>query len=734
MYVYTIFTAIALAFLIFIAINFLVNTIKRDRGERIAFFRRFKKGDCAIIYFIAIPLFYMGFVYDGGDKIASVFNAINKVASCVVLRYDTEPLENLMANNPFFEITVYVCFVMILINALLFGFSLVQQAVWSWGQDVQFTHSKKDKLHIFGYHKDNISIYQSDKARIKAIIGKMSKDECAEAYIKNIRFFAQDNLKKYVDSVFSDKKFLEHKNFIVVNLKDDEKNAELCNYFIQKIEDLRKKTAKKDLFSELQIYVFGDPKFEAIYLSLENLSHGCIHYVNKYRQIAIDFIDRHPFTKYMDEEQLDYGTSLVREGVDINAIMIGFGKTNRQLFLTSVANNQFMQREGDEYTLKKVNYHIFDKEEAQKDKNLNHKYYRFKQEVQGEDESDYLPLPSVPANDQTHCPLDVNDPAFYKEVKKIVAKNSKDANFVFIGFGSDLENVDMAQKIIEKKEEWNIKNLIVFVKVRNCKIKFDVFNRKDCLIIANEKEIVYDIEKIVNDEMTNMAMMRNRIYSLEWEMSDGKFKDKKVTEEDAQKVFDTADRDWYLSKTQIERESSLYCCLSLRSKLNMMNLDYCRQTENDLPAISEQDYLNIYAKEDKPEYYSLLVQGKKKVKYPIDFANSRRGVLAKQEHYRWNSYMLTKGMIPATKTQILTEQVEKDGKMRYTNGKNYVVRCHGNITTMKGLIQFRQMIAKRDAKSEEQTDVIKYDYQILDDAYWFLTTNGYKMIQKQKQA
>lgn len=732
MYVYTIFSAIALVLLLFVTIHFLVNIIKRDRESRISYLRHFKKGNCLIIYFIAIPLYYMGYVYDGYGKFTSIFNAMSKVAGCVVLRYDTEPLEALMVNNGLFSITVYICFVLILINAALLGFSLLQQVLWSWRQGLKFKYSKQEKLYIFGYNEENVSIYQSDSKRMKAIIGKMSKDNCADLYIKNILFFAEDNLKKFSDEIFEKKKLLDHKNIFIVNLKDDEKNAELCNYLITKIEELSEKTNKKDLFSDLQIYVFGDPKFEAIYLNLENLSHGCIHYINKYRQIAIDFIDRHAFTKYMNSDQIDYNTSLIREGVDINVLMIGFGKTNRQIFLTSVANSQFLQRQGDTYTLKKVNYHIFDKEEAQKDKNLNHKYYRFNQEINESNEQEYLPLPSIPANDQMHCSLDVNAPDFYKTVKEIITANKKDANFIFIGFGTDLENVDMGQKIIEKKQEWGIDNLIVFVKVRNCKIKFDVFEREDCILIANEQDIVYNIEEIVDDKMTNMAMMRNRIYALEWEMSDGAFKSKEITAEDAQKIFYQADREWYLNKKQIERESSLYCCVSLRSKLNMMNLDYCLQNENDEPALSEAEYMSIYAGEDKPEYYSLLVQGKKKVKYPVDFSDSRRSVLATQEHYRWNSYMLTKGMIPATKAQILTEQIEKDGKLKYTNGKNYDVRRHGNITTMDGLVQFRKMIAQRDGKTEEQTDVIKYDYQILDDAYWFLTTNGYKIIKKDK--
>ena len=41
------------------------------------------------------------------------------------------------------------------------------------------------------------------------------------------------------------------------------------------------------------------------------------------------------------------------------------------------------------------------------------------------------------------------------------------------------------------------------------------------------------------------------------------------------------------------------------------------------------------------------------------------------------------------------------------------------------------MTAERDNVSEEVTDVIKYDYQLLDDAYWLLSTNGFKIIKKQ---
>ena len=66
----------------------------------------------------------------------------------------------------------------------------------------------------------------------------------------------------------------------------------------------------------------------------------------------------------------------------------------------------------------------------------------------------------------------------------------------------------------------------------------------------------------------------------------------------------------------------------------------------------------------------------------------------------------------------------------YTDGKNYALRCHGSITTFEGLVESIRMIAARDGHPEESKDRIRYRYQILDDAYWLLTSNGYKKAKK----
>lgn len=65
----------------------------------------------------------------------------------------------------------------------------------------------------------------------------------------------------------------------------------------------------------------------------------------------------------------------------------------------------------------------------------------------------------------------------------------------------------------------------------------------------------------------------------------------------------------------------------------------------------------------------------------------------------------------------------------------------GQLTTFEGLVEFRQLVVARDCHSkkeedikefEEKKDVIKYDYQLLDDAYWLLNANGYKIIRNVK--
>ena len=77
MEIYNILSVICLAFLLILVFVLVVSFIKKNRDERITFIRQFKKGKCAIIYLISIPLYIICLMYTGQDFIKAFFNAFN---------------------------------------------------------------------------------------------------------------------------------------------------------------------------------------------------------------------------------------------------------------------------------------------------------------------------------------------------------------------------------------------------------------------------------------------------------------------------------------------------------------------------------------------------------------------------------------------------------------------------------------------------------------------------------
>lgn len=723
---YRVVMAVCFVLLILEVLYLLANVIFKKRRQRITFIRGFKNGKFAVIYLTAIPLYWIGHIYAKIDTIDAFFLAVNKIINLVVLKYDVSSIEALMKAEPLYREIIYFCFVLVGINAILFTISLSAQHLWSGIQKVRHIVSHRDRLYLFGNNPRNVLIYKSDKKRNKAIIDNISDSDAENFYMDKISYISTHSLVSQAVKLVRLASKRRCESVFIINTEKDEENINLCRKIIEMISALSKEE-KERMFLKIKIYVFGDSIYRTIYEDIVSDSFGCIHYVNKYQKIAMDFIDRYPLTLFMNENQIDYSKSLVKAGVNINFALIGFGRTNQEVFLTSVANNQFLTEREGKIELKKVNYHIFDKEKAENNKNLNHSYYRFKREVEAMNEEDYLPLPTVPAEEFFNV-TNINDRKFYPELKEIINKNKMDANFVLISFGSDLENLDMAQKLVEKRREWELDNLIIFVKVRKWHKEQTLLEQAGCYFIGNERDVVYDIEKIMNDKIFRMAKMRNEIYDLESAIT----KDKKIVinEEYIQTKAKESNKKWHLSKSQLERDSSLYGCLSIRSKLNLMNLDYCPADSNSKKALTEKEYLEVYASGDMPDTktHNLTVDGKKVIYYNIDFADSRRKTMAIHEHQRWNSFMISRGTIPASKKLIAKEQVKTDEGMQFTNGRNYDLRRHGNLTTFDGLVEFRQIVALRDKIAESKTDVIKYDYQLLDDAYWLLTSNGYKIV------
>ncbi len=730
MFLTNVVTAVCLgllvAWLIAVVVNFLLTI--NNREKRIEYIRSFKSVKGLFVYFIAVILYFIGFLYEGKDFGFAFFQAISNLVELIVLNYNISSIEALILANVFYRYTLYFCFVLIAINAILFSLSIFSQYVWVFLQNSRLKYTKKDKLIIFGNNANSRCVYDSDDKRVKVLVDKISSEDASYLYLNK---YVYANVKDFEVAVKKEiTPILKRKTgcyTVIVNTQADDDNILICKSIINFIDEHIE--LQEMLFERLKVCVFGEPKYEAIYEDIVASSHGCVEYVNKYQKIAVNFIDKYPLTKFMTEKQIDYKSALIKKNVEINMLMIGFGKTNQQIFLTSVANNQFITGGKGEPKLKKVNYYLFDKNPAEKNKNLNHNYYRYQKECRGLNGEEYLPLPEEPAN-EIFCHLDVNDCDFYNKIRKICTRNANDVNYVVIAFGTDLENIDMAHKLLAKCREWEISNFAIFVKVRTNYKELTIFEEANCFCIGNEMEEVYNLNNILNDKTFRMSQMRNETYSLEYEITSNP--NVAITEEFVEENHLKTIKKWYITNTQLERESNVYACLSIRSKLNMLGLDYVEEG-CDGERVSEEEYFNKYAINDMPDTatYNKTVNGKDIIYYSAEFKPSTRTNLAVHEHLRWNSFMISKGVIPATKEQILKEYyIDKQGKKRYTNGKSYALRRHGNLTTMAGLMEYRKMIAERDGKTEESCDVIKYDYQLLDDAYWLLTQNGYKIIKK----
>ncbi len=729
---YKIATWIVFILILLLVFWFIIKLCQRNRKERIEFVLEFKKGKCFLLYIWIFPVLYIGHVFQKGfnleNAISSIFSAVSETMELVVLKYKTGNISNLMDAYLGYKVVIYISFLLVMLNVILFAASIFGQFVWQQIQKWKFYFNKSDELIIFGKHPNNLLIYQSETNRKKYIIDSFSSEERAKFYLENISYvkYQQEEQIKNIE-----KKINEHQQYvdIIINFDSEEMNTNLCASFIKNmIEKYSNQEGKEayEVLNRLSIYVFGLPEFQAIYEKIMEKGRGCIHYVNKYDCIARGLIEKYPFTLFMSEEQIDYQRSTIYSDVNINCFMIGFGKTGQQIFLNSVANHTFIEERDGKIQLKPVQYYIYDRQELEKKKNLNHNYYRYKNEVLvNKDHYDqYLPLPDYPAHEEYYH-MDIDDPSFYRHLQEQMTKSPKDIHFIMITFGSDLSNIDLAQKLAIKVEEWNVKNVHIFVKVRKLnEIIHELVLDDKYILFGNEQEDVYNIEKIKGGITNEMAQYRDIIYQMT------------KNNESYDEVLKRYKQKCNVNQCQIEKESNRYALLSMRSKLHMMGLDYEKKNQDNRDALSFEEYLSIYL--GGSSFPDLEIENETRIKEPklLNIPDSRRKTFAILEHYRWNAYQISRGIIPSTKKQILEEKTSSGS---FTNGKNYHLRRHGNLTDFDGLVTFREMIAERDykldpSKTKEQyekdRDVIKYDFQILDDAYWIMEHCEYKIIHK----
>ncbi len=718
------------AIMLAILITSIVNIARRGRADRLEYYNNYKKGKFWAIYFVAIPLFFLANTFSGSASDEAFFDAVESSVDLIVLKYDYSSVKPLMDANPSFRAVMWTCFVMVALNASFLAVTIACRRVLNHAWKERAKSAKKCYV-VVGFNPQNKNIVKSIVKKSKhancIIVAKEVNEDLKKfAFVQKVSYAkaeSADDFAKNLRAMFKD--FDNRSVEVIVNTGDEKGNLTLAEQIAGVIGELSLEKYGSEGDRGLNAYVFGEPENMSTYLKIVQKTSGLVHYVNKYKLVAYDFVGKYPLTEFMDEEQIDYSTATIKPDVSLNVALIGFGKANRQIFLTSVENNQFMSIEDGKLVPKLVNYWIYDKKDARNDKNLNHDYYRFEQELGKEK---YLPLPCKPANEM-FFELDINDDEFYKSLHENLGeqKGEKKYNYLIIAFGSDLENLDFAEKICTKLKEWEIFDKTkVFVKIRDDKLKNDVIggfekDNEQFIVFGNENELVYNVDAIVNEENESMAKDRHFCYELAYVYESAKAKaqasgiDSVQIDEAKEKL--NATKSWY-TQSQFQREANIYAVLAIKMKLQLMGFDFCKKSEEKKDASDK--FMSVYECGDPIVYDGSEIEGRKGVKYTNDFKlDSLRGRMAIQEHQRWNAYAITCGMIP-----MPIEKME-EGKF-----KDFELRKHGCLTTFEGLVEYRKIKARVEHKSEEKTDVIRYDYQIMDDAEWLLARFGKKIVEK----
>lgn len=613
---------------------------------------------------------------------------------------------------------------------------------------------KHEQVLIIGDNKENKMIYRSaenENDNIRPMILCASDENFFKVYDEGF-FCLFKKPNEVIESLLEDKMSDdESRCTIIINTLDEEKNLALCatvvdcvrKYLSDKIEEIEKlkKTGDSSLQQELirkeksvvekldriRVMVFGSKRYEASYRKFEQESYGILRYTYKARKSALDLITRYPLTSFIDRSRYINEYGCVDKNFDINVIFIGFGNINQEIFSASTIINQFIEAdEGEIPQPKKINYYIYDKNDI-KARSMNHQIFRYTNEflhgIERElyHKEDYLEIPPDPTA-YLASKIDINSPGFYEQLWAVCSVNPKSLNVISVALGDDLENIDIAQKLTEKAAEWQLPETLIFVNVKNAENYRMLDERHNIIPYSCEKDVIFRFDHIFSNELEEMARKKHYMNAL---IMSGKGKGLQGT---ADEIEIDSLYEWY-TYDAIQKMSSLYSILSIRSKLQMMGLDYRRKRPDSTALKSNEEYFEIYAGNNRPQIdpkfnkiNNMDIYCYPKCLEKDDLTRqSLRQNLAIQEHTRWNASMISFGFIPASIDKIVKDTED--------HGKDYRTRTHGNLTTAAGLIDFRKLTTE-PGKEEISADVLNNNFHLMDDVWWYLDMFGYEIYKR----
>lgn len=478
--------------------------------------------------------------------------------------------------------------------------------------------------------------------------------------------------KEFFDSRYFNR--ITRYNVIYPNDKNDYSGVvnTIISYF-----DTRRKTKNFHFYVEAEEKVLSTAKRQVDIAGEEY--RESITFFSRNELIARTFVDENPIVRDMPEEFFDEDTA-VKEGIDLNMFMLGYGSLSREIYRQFVINNQLAVYKGGEYRAFPINYFFYDKNADEKAWEINGLSDTLK--ALAENSAEYFPLPDMPYT--TKC---ISEGGYefdcIKEITKTVVKENS-FSYIVIDTGDVYRNVEIADRFKLLLDKCS--NFRIFV--------YNNSSLPECdgvTYYGNTQEL-FTHDVIVNESLADLAKSVNRFYS---------------------------GSDNWSELTYFDMNSNISLASNLRLKLNFLGLDYSKDGEckgEDLVKKVCESYL------DKDFVYSKC------------FGRSKRNAMLAQEHFRWNAYHLLSGYLPMKKRRITVEK--NDGKIKKVI-KNNALKKHCCITTFAGLDELSRYLSEKaneisgsEGYTAEDFDYYKYDDLLLRALPDFMKENKYSVIEK----
>lgn len=717
---------LCMVYMVLVAGGTALRLLRADRQGRYMLLKNYNKGKFTLIYLSVLPLFLAGHLHNGKHVLDAVFSSFRNMLESVVLKFDFEAVEPLMDRSPIFAAAVIGAFILITVNTAMFFVILFSRQLQQFFRLLVIRRSNKPLLVLVGFNEQMQQVLsQADRKKTAVLVLAEADEKLIEtAYLQKCAYLAFSDGQPLMQTLEKVRpRYHKRVVRVIIHTKDDITNLACATDAAETAQRLGMCVRSLDEQYGLKVFVFGSENSASAYIRLSEISAGCVQFINPQERVAMQFVDKYPLTSLLKPQDIDTETATVNELVHARMLFIGFGKTNRQLLQCYVRNNQVQTRREQDGKMmldeKPVDYFVYDVAAAQEEKNLNHNSFRYKQWLATADASQCLPLPQDPFQ-VTFRRQNINSADFYQTIRadltapmsEQTADTEVGRNGIVVSLGSDLESLDVAEKLLEKLTEWDLdENTTIFVHIRDDRMSERVALRQcgeKMVVFGNEKKEIFHPQHILREQLALMARRRHISHTAE-----------KYAQEDYQKACETALKKWCTEWTQVQRESNIYACLSLRLRLHLMGFDYLPQQAQGEDA--REAFLAAYQKGDPIVYTDKQADGRAVADYSdINFKyDTVRAVLARTEHQRWNAYMISNGYVPANRKEILT----------LSRAQMFRARKHANLTTFEGLVEYRKMMAGPTC-TEAQADVIRYDYQLMDDALWLLEKSGYKIVKR----